>query len=68
MSKQVSQVAAGYRAFNGHVFTGSEADLYNRTCADAARIESLYPGNPEHPSVDRAKSEQCRVFKIIIGA
>ena len=31
--KHTPDVVAGYKAFNGYIFTGADADYYNRACS-----------------------------------
>lgn len=63
-------IEAGYVAYNGYVFTATDAALYNRTCADTNRILALAGDKPSpmcQASIERARDAQNRVFKIIIG-
>lgn len=52
----MEKITAGYVAFNGHVFTQSEADLYNMECEKAAAFPTDWNLDNKH-----------RVFCIIIG-
>jgi hypothetical protein len=52
----MEKIEAGYRAFNGYVFTQSDADAYNRECEYAARFPTEWNLNAAH-----------RMFCIIIG-
>ena len=52
----MTKIEAGYIAFNGHVFTQSEADYYNRECEYAERFPTEWNLNNRH-----------RLFCIIIG-
>ena len=52
----MEKIEAGYTAFNGHVFTQSEADCYNRECEYAERFPTEWNLNNRH-----------RLFCIIIG-
>jgi hypothetical protein len=53
----MEKIQAGYVAFNGHVITDTQADIYNRACEHAAR----YPNN------DFLKDCQHRTFAAIIA-
>ena len=50
-------IKAGYIAYNGYVFTQSDADLYNRECEKAFYFPTEWNLNNRH-----------RTFLIIIGA
>ena len=52
----MEKIEAGYRAFNGYVFTQSDADSYNRECEYAERFPTEWNLNAAH-----------RAFCIIIG-
>ena len=52
----MEKIEAGYRAFNGYVFTQSDADTYNREREYADRFPSEWNLNNCH-----------RLFCIIIG-
>jgi hypothetical protein len=52
----MEKVTAGYVAYNGHVFTQSEADFYNREREKADQFPTEWNLNNAH-----------RVFCIIIG-
>jgi hypothetical protein len=52
----MEKIEAGYRAFNGYVFTQSDADAYNRECEYAERFPTEWNLNAAH-----------RMFCIIIG-
>ena len=52
----MEKIEAGYRAYNGYVFTQSDADVYNREREYADRVTTEWNLNNSH-----------RVFCIIIG-
>jgi hypothetical protein len=52
----MEKIEAGYRAYNGYVFTQSDADVYNREREYADRFPTEWNLNNAH-----------RVFCIIIG-
>ena len=52
----MTKIEAGYVAFNGHVFTATEAEDYNRECEYAERFPTEWNLNYRH-----------RLFCIIIG-
>ena len=64
------RISEGYRAFNGYVFTAAMAALYNRTCWETERAERLAGPNPSpmaRAAIERARDNQARIFKAIIG-
>jgi hypothetical protein len=63
-------ITEGYEAFNGYVFTKPMADLYNRTCREtmmAIEIAGSEPSTMSQQAVEKAKDNQVRMFKSIIG-
>ncbi len=56
-----SPIAAGYKAFNGHIFTQIEADRYNMRSADIARNLG-YPAG-----LERALNARHKTFCLITG-
>jgi len=52
----MEKIEAGYRAFNGYVFTQQDAEDYNRECEYAARFPTEWNLDNRH-----------RMFCIIIG-
>lgn len=60
----------GYTAFNGYVFTSTDAAAYNRACSETARAIALAGRKPSPMAqtvIERARDNQNRMFKIIIG-
>lgn len=65
----MEQIKAGYKAFNGYVFTAATADLYSRTCEETERAIQLAGDNPSpmaQAAIDKARDNQNRMFKSII--
>ena len=62
-------IKAGYVAFNGYVFTETDAAAYNRACSETERAV-LLAGNDPLPmakmAIDKARDNQNRMFKVII--
>lgn len=59
------RILAGYRAFNGHVFTEREARIYNRACDHSDIIAKLRgQGSPAH---ERALDSQAFTFRVLAG-
>lgn len=56
----MEQMQAGYRAFNGYIFSQAEADAYNRITAEIAR--ERYPA-----TVEFLKDQRHRLFCLTIG-
>jgi hypothetical protein len=53
---KLERIPAGYRAWNGHIFSQRDADTYNAACDMAAR-------NPSERNI----SDRHRLFRVIIG-
>lgn len=64
-------ISEGYEAINGHIFTASEAALYNRQCAftsEAKEAASLNPSSIEcRKSLETRLNLQYDLFKQITG-
>lgn len=63
-------IKAGYVAFNGYVFTGTDSAAYNRACSETERAVLLAGDNPSpmaQTAIDKARDNQNRMFKVIIG-
>lgn len=56
-----SPIHAGYVAYNGHIFTQSEADRYNRCSADIERNRN-YPAG-----LERCLNARHKTFCLITG-
>ncbi|WP_394131973.1 hypothetical protein [Marinobacter nauticus] len=66
----MEKIKAGFIAFNGYVFTQTDADTYNRACSDVARAIALAGPKPSpmaRDAIERARDNQNRTFKVIIG-
>ena len=63
-------IKAGYVAFNGYVFTRVDSAAYNRACSETKRAVLLAGNNPSsmaQTAIDKARDNQNRMFKVIIG-
>lgn len=52
----MQKIEAGYRAYNGYIFTQSDADAYNLACEYAERFPTEWNLNYRH-----------KLFCLIIG-
>lgn len=64
-------ISAGYEAFNGYIFTASEAALYNRQCAFTSEAMEAVRLNPSsdlcRKSLEKRLDLQADLFKQITG-
>lgn len=58
---QGNDIAAGYRAYNGHIFTAQEAARYNARTRDVER-NANYPAG-----LERALNARHKTFCLITG-
>ena len=63
-------IQAGYKAFNGYIFSAVDASAYNRACIDTARIEQINSANGglSRQALERARDNKHKIFSMIIGA
>lgn len=62
-------INAGYKAFNGYIFSAADASAYNRACSETARIEQINSGNGDlsRQAVEHARNNQHQTFCLIAG-
>lgn len=63
-------IKTGYKAFNGYIFSASDASAYNSACSEVSRIEQINRANNglSRQALERARNNQHQTFSMIIGA